>query len=130
MQGNALNKLRKYLANPYQFLSKNNTTSSLLKIECGALHRSILETILFPSYINDLPKVSTNRTFLSYAADINTLYKGSYTKTIIKSISMEIPKITEWPKLNKLHINIDNTVDILSHTRQKRFNMEKQLGSN
>ena len=36
---------------------------------------------------------------------------------------MEMPKIIEWFKSNKLHININKTVAMLFHSRQKRVNI-------
>ena len=38
---------------------------------------------------------------------------------------MEMPKIMEWFKSNKLHINVNKTVTMLFHTRQKRFILMK-----
>ena len=89
--------------------------------------------ILFLLYINDLPivstlVVSTKLKFLLYADDTNILYENSDTKTILKTINMEMPKIIEWSKLiksNKLHINVDKTVAMLFHTRQKRVNIDE-----
>ena len=38
---------------------------------------------------------------------------------------MEMPKIIEWLKYNKLHINVNKTVAMLFHTRQKRVNIDE-----
>ena len=38
---------------------------------------------------------------------------------------MEMPKIIEWFKSNKLHINVNKTVAMLFHTRQKRVNIDE-----
>ena len=51
-----------------------------------------------------------------YADDTNILYENTDTKTIIKTINIEMSKIIEWLKSNKLHINIDKTVAMLFHT--------------
>ena len=123
IRGNTLNWFMNYLSNRYQFASINNTSSSFLRIECGVPQGSILGPILFLLYINDFPRVSTKQKFLLYADDTNILYENSDTKTIIKTIYMEMPKIIEWIKENKLHIN--KTVAILFHTRQKRVNTDE-----
>ena len=86
-----------------------------------------LRTISFQLYINYLPSVSTKQKFLLYADDTNILYEKSDTKTIIKTIKMEMPKIIEWLKSNKLHINVNKTVAMLFHTRQKRANIDENL---
>ena len=38
---------------------------------------------------------------------------------------MEMPKNMEWPKSNKLHINVNKNVAMLFHTRQKRVNIDE-----
>ena len=38
---------------------------------------------------------------------------------------MEMPKIMEWLRSNKLHINVNKTVAMLFHTRQKRVNIDE-----
>ena len=38
---------------------------------------------------------------------------------------MELPKIIEWLTSNKLHINVDKTVAMLFHTRQKRVYVDE-----
>ena len=122
-----LNWFINYLSNRYPFVSINNTSSSFLRIECGVPQGSILGPILFILYINDLPRVSTKLKFLLYADDTNILYENTNAKTTIKTINMEMPKIIQWLKSNKLHININKTVAILFHIRQKRVNIDENL---
>ena len=38
---------------------------------------------------------------------------------------MEMSKIMEWFESNKLHINVNKTVAMLFHTRQKRVNIDE-----
>ena len=125
IRGNTLNWFMNYLSNRYQFVSIYNTSSSFLRIECGVSQGSILGPILFPSYINDLPRVSTKLKFLLYAGDTNILCENTDANAIIKTINIEMPQIMEWLKSNKLHINVNKTVAMLFHTRQKRFNIDE-----
>ena len=124
IRGNTLNWFISYLSNRYQFVSINNTSSSFLRIECGVPQGSILGPILFILYINDLPRVSTKLKFHLYADNTNILYENTDTKAIVETINMEMPKIIEWPKFNKLHINVNKTVAMLFHTRQKCVNID------
>ena len=112
-----------YSSNRYQLESINNTSSSFLRMECGVPQGSTLGPILFISYINDLPSVSTKLKFFLYANDTNILYETTDTKAIIKTINMEMPKVIEWLKSNKLLINVGKIVAMLFHTRQKRVNI-------
>ena len=63
--------------------------------------------------------------FLLYADDTNTLYENTDTRAIEKTINMEMPKVIEWLRSNKLHINVDNSAAMLFHTRQKRVNFDE-----
>ena len=127
IRGNTLNWFMNYLSNRYKFVSINNTSSYFLRIECGVPQGSILGPILFILYINDLSRVSTKLKFLLYADDTNILYENTDANAIIKTINMEMPKIIEWFKSNKLHINANKTVAMLFHTRQKRVNNDENL---
>ena len=55
----------------------------------------------------------------------NILYENTDTKAIVETINIEMPKIIEWPKSNKLHINVNKTVAMLFHTRQKSVNINE-----
>ena len=114
-----------YLSNRYQFVSMNNTSSSFLRIECGVPQGSILGPILFILCINAPPRVSSKPKFLLYADDTSILYENTDTKAMIKTINVEMPKIIQWLKYNKLHINVDKAVAMLFHTRQKRVNINE-----
>ena len=125
IRGNTLIWFMNYLSNRYQFVSINNASSSFLRIESGVPQGSILGQILFILYINDLPRVSTKLKFLLYADDTNILYENTDANAIITTINMEMPKIMEWLMSNKLHINVNKTVAMLFHTRQKRVNIDE-----
>ena len=125
VRGNTLNWFMNYLSNRYQFVSMNNASSSFLRIECGVPQGSTLGPILFILYINDLPRVSTKQKFLLYADDTNILHENTDANAIIKTINMEMQKIMEWLKSNKLHINVNKTVTMLFNTRQKRVNINE-----
>ena len=114
-----------YLSNRYQFVSINNTSSSFLRIEYGVPQGSILGPILFILCINDLPRVSTKLKFLLYVDDTNIIYENTDANAIIKTINMEMPNIMECFKSNELHINVNKTVAMLFHTRQKRVNIDE-----
>ena len=47
------------------------------------------------------------------------------SKRYQSTINMEMPKIIECLKSNKLHIDVDKTVAMLFHTRQKRVNIDE-----
>ena len=93
----------------------------LLRIECGVPQGSIL----FILYINDLPRVSTKLKYLLHADDTNILHENTDANAIVNTINMEMPKIMEWFMSTKLRINVNKTVAMLFHTRQKRVNIDE-----
>ena len=44
---------------------------------------------------------------------------------MMKSLNIEMPKIMEWLMSHKLHINLDKTVAMLFHIRQKRVDIDE-----
>ena len=63
--------------------------------------------------------------FLLCADDTNILYDNTDIKAIVKTINTEMQKVIELHKLNKLHINVNKTVAMLFHTRQKRVDIDE-----
>ena len=98
-------------------------STSIITVAGAASATTNLRTNSSP--INDLPRVSTKQKFLLNADDTNILFKNADTKTIIKTFNMEMPKIMEWLKSNKLHINLNKTVVVIFHARQKRVNIDE-----
>ena len=43
------------------------------------------------------------------------------------TINMVTPKMTEWSNYDKLHMNINNTVAIFFHTRQRIVKIDENL---
>ena len=61
--------LSSYLSSRTQKVNMRNTYSAYKDITMGVPQGSILAPILFIIYINDLPNISANMTYLSYADD-------------------------------------------------------------
>ena len=98
-----------YLQNRTQYVSYDETNSDMYCISTGVPQGSILGSLLFIMYINDLCNASKLFKMIIYADD-TTLYStldvfGNY---ISKKINLELTKVADWLKLNKLSINIKN----------------------
>ena len=59
IRGVALDWIKSYLSNRFQFVQFNNLASSLEKINCGVPQGSILGPLFFPIYINNICNVSS-----------------------------------------------------------------------
>ena len=93
-------------------------------ISNGVPQGSILGPLLFIIYINDLCNASKLFKMIIYADD-TTLYStldifGNYTS---KNLNLELTKVADWLKLNKLSINIKKFKFKVFHMLQKQINI-------
>ena len=115
IRGNMLDWFRSYLSKRKQYISINGQSSELLDITCGVPQGSVLGTLLFLIYINDLPNVSEVLNFYLFADDTNIYYESKTLKDIEKTINEELNKLFIWLNVNRLFLNIDKTNYIIFH---------------
>ena len=113
-----------YLQNRTQYVSYDKTNSDMYRISTGVPQGSILGPLLFIIYINDLYNASKLFKMIIYADD-TTLYStldvfGNY---ISKNLNLELTKVADWLKLNKLSINIRKSKFMVFHMPQKQVNI-------
>ena len=87
-------------------------------IKTGVPQGSILGSLLFLIYINDLPEISRHIKMVMYADD-TTLYcnLGDLSEDIINT---ELTKVSEWLAANKLSLNVKKTKCMVFHTPQRK----------
>ena len=117
----ALKLMQSYLTNRKQYVEINNTQSTKNDITVSVPQGSILGPLLFITYINDIIHSSTVFRFIIFADD-TTLYTTLNTQEDINDIlNDELLKINNWPKVNKLSLNVAKTKAMLFHMPQKRI---------
>ena len=100
---------REYLSGRHQYVDYYNDAKSETKsVSIGVPQGFILEPLLFPIYINDLPSVTPIFHMLMYADDA-TLYCNLNGVNSEVKINNELSKIGEWLSSNKLSLNIKKT---------------------
>ena len=106
-----------------QFLQVENHKSSLRSVARGVPQGSVLGSLLFFLYINDLPDVANSNTTL-FADDTNIFEKvvNGNQDTLTETLS----KVDNWMKSNKLKCNLDKSKAIIFN---KSSESDLHLGS-
>ena len=92
---------------------------TLLNITCGLPQGSILGPLLFLIYVNDLHKASNLMTIM-FADDTNLFLSHNNVTLLFEMMNLELKKISNWFKVNKLSVNIDKTNWTLFHPLSKK----------
>ena len=100
IRNNMLSWFKSYLSDRKQFVSFNGQNSETLKTNCGVPQGSVLGTLLFLLYINDLIDME-------------------------KTINKELSKLYLWLNVNRLSLNLDKTHFIIFHPYNKL--LKKQI---
>ena len=69
IRGDELNLLQNYLSNRWQYVNIDGVRSSSIEVKCGVPQESVLGSILFLLYINDLPSEVLHSKVDIYADD-------------------------------------------------------------
>jgi len=129
-----------YLNGRTQFVHVNGKNSSLKDILCGVPQGSLLGSILFLLYINDLPN-ATNFFSSLFADDTFFLKSSPNLDTLMNETNDELEKASRWFIANKLTLNVSKTKfmvfrDKKMHFDENAFNLKigtehlKRVGDN
>ena len=110
-----------------QYVEYQNVCSSTRELETGVPQGSNLGPLLFLIYVNDIHTVSNKLNFILYADDTTlTSPLCSFTHDaqndvshVSSQINSELLKISDWLKVNKFSLNLDNTKYMIFHNYQR-----------
>ncbi len=120
IRGTTYNWFKNYLAGRSQFVDINGSKSESLEINISVIQGSILGPILFLCYINDFYAATTLFSVL-FADDTTGLGKGSNLRDLTSYVNIELQKIANWFRSNKMAVNTTKTKFIVFRTRGKRI---------
>ena len=83
-----------------QIDDKNKT--DILSVTRGVPQGSILESLLFLLYVNDLPNASKILDPIMFADDTNLIFSNCDIPVLFATVNSELSKINQWLFANKL----------------------------
>ena len=100
---------KSYLSGRTQYVTIDGKKSSNRDMLYGVPQGSILGPLLFIIYINDVPNISENCTFIMYADDANILISGRNMAEIEEIFNFVAKKLEIWVSANGLSLNLKKT---------------------
>ena len=121
IRGTPLNWFSSYLSNRVQCVSMAGKCSNFLPLSTGVPQGSILGSLFFVIYVNDLSRCTPNFEFTLYADDTSIICNNNDVRNVIDTVNSDMPKVVAWFKANKLHLNSKKSVAILFRPRQRHL---------
>ena len=121
IRGNVLDWFRSYLRGRFQYVSVNGHLSDLLPISCGVPQGSVLGSLLFLIYVNDLPNISKVLQVYLFEDDTSISFESDNLLTLQKVVNRELRKVRKWLEANRLSLNISKTNYVIFHSKVRKI---------
>ena len=119
---------KSYLTNRQQCVKIGKKFSAMRKVMVGVPQGSVLGSLLFLLYINDLPEASSLFHFVLFADDTCLTLANKNYSTLMETFNTELQKVNSWMVTNRLSLNAEKTVAINFSTRM--FDSTRELKVN
>ena len=100
---------KSYLCNRQQFTAIQNNVSKCESVTCGVPQGSVLGSILFLIYVNDIYKALPNERIKLFADDTNSFLFEKNGKSLYEKAAKCLNKLNQWYFANKLTLNLTKT---------------------
>ena len=111
-------------------LEYNGICSRTCVIRCGVPQGSILGPLFFLIYINNIHNASDILDLVLFADDTNVFFSHNDLSILTNMINVEMAKLSEWFKANKLSINVSKSKCMIFKPRQKRLTVDLSIEVN
>ena len=118
-QHRELSWFRSCLSYRKQFCRVNGVASDIKYIEVGVPQGSCLGSLLFLSYINDLPQAVQGSIVSKYADHTSLCHQYNDITQLNKAINNDLRHLDNWLQGNRLSLNVTKTHSMLITTKQK-----------
>ena len=109
LRGTVLKMLESYLKDRLQYIKIEKVESEKKNVKCGVPQGSILGSLLFFIYLNDIPTLkSIEKPTILYADDTVVSNKGNF-ETVGKNHDAALAAVANWFHKNKMTINTTKT---------------------
>jgi retron-type reverse transcriptase len=118
---------KSYLSDRSQQCQVNVELSTLKYLKYGVPQGSILGSLLFLIYINDLPNCLQHSTACMFTDDTNITVSGKSIKEAEVAVNADLNNITEWLLSNRLSLNLVKTEYLLIGSRHNINMLEEPI---
>ena len=108
-----------YLFNRWQRVSFQGCLSEWGAVSVGVPQGSILGSLLFSIYVNDLPTVVKHSQMNVYADDTELYLCGHDLLSVQHAFQCDLDAVQAWLCVNRLQLNVSKSVVMLIGTRHK-----------
>ena len=119
--GTSYNWFQSYLSGRSQSVDISGNLSDFIDLDISVIQGSTLGPLLFLCYINDFFSASSLFSVL-FADDTSCLAKGPILLDLIAYVNLELQKIANWLRSNKMALNVSKTKYIVFRSHGKPIN--------
>ena len=127
-RGRSLDFFDRYLSDRRLFVEMNGQRSETKTSNIGLPQGAVSSPWMFGLYINDMHRASNHFKFVHFADDTTIYMSDSDLTRLTDRVNVELRKIDEWLKANRLSLNIEKNHDmILSHSKYDSDNIDIKI---
>ena len=110
-----------YLSNCNQHVSINGYEAGLAALNCGIPSGSVVVSLLFLLYINDLNQAIKFCKVYHFTDDTNLSCLSNSTKKLNKLVNADLKHLLNWLNANKISLNVKKLKWLIFKSKQKKF---------